>query len=428
MKFRINAEQFKRAVTPAADVALKNVLKDEEDVVFYYAHMLTIEASSTALNIRAYGGSASITVRVRQTEGYVCEESGVITVEAKELVDALKSISPTASLSVCEEDNQLKLSLESDRKVFAELPAIDITIKCPQLPKTFDQETTVDSACFVRGLKKVAYAMSVDEKMSSFMCLLFESWKNRMRFTAGSGSRFAILEIADCRQITSPDDVKIIFPKKNVGNAIRIFDNVSGSTMQVKTAEHNTRNGVLEQLVLENDSIVLALYGLENYTKYPDLDPILNHNYTYQIATRAEDWGQVGKAINATRSGHDSNIHNTRITADLLHGYFNIRTNTKAQLKKRVDFELGRVVADTSNDKAYQPWFCCNSTCIEEIGRKGYKDGIMTMSFEDQAKLADIPKDKPKQMRPVLITYPERTNRDGTREKYTVLFTVSTKW
>ncbi len=428
MKFRINAEQLNSAVAPAADVALKNVVKDKENRAFYYAYILTIEASSTTLHIRAYGGSASITVKVRETEGYVCEEVGAVTVEVKELVDALKTFSPTANLSVWGDGIKLMISREMDQWVFLELLTVDITIECPPLPKRFVQATTVDRACFVRGMKKVAYAMAVEEKMFTYMCTLFECWKNRMRFSAGSGGRFAIFDIADCQSITSSGDVRMIFPKKNIGNAIRIFDNVSGSTMQVKAAESDSRHGVREQLVLENDCIVLALYDLENYTKYPDLDKFLKHDHAYKISTRAEDWVQVGKAIHATRPGHDSNIHNTRITADLLHGYFKIRTNTKTRLKKRVDFELGRIVADTSKDKAHQPWICCKSDYIEEIARKGYKDGIMTINFDDQTLLAEIPEDKPKQMRPVLITYPGRVNRDGTTEKYAVFFTVSTKW
>ena len=80
MKFRINANQFNKAVTPAADIALKNVFKNEKNEAFFCAYMLTIEASSTALQIRAYSGLASITVTISKSDGYVCEEAGVITV------------------------------------------------------------------------------------------------------------------------------------------------------------------------------------------------------------------------------------------------------------------------------------------------------------------------------------------------------------
>ena len=52
----------------------------------------------------------------------------------------------------------------------------------------------------------------------------------------------------------------------------------------------------------------------------------------------------------------------------------------------------------------------------------------MIINFEDQAKLDNIPDDQPKQMMPVLLTYSERKNRDGTSDTLRVFFSVSTKW
>ncbi|MBW8017946.1 MAG: hypothetical protein FVQ82_17385 [Planctomycetes bacterium] len=428
MKFRINSKKFNSAVVAAADVALKNIRKYENNEAFCYAKMLTIEASSTTLNIRAFGGLASITVKVRDTEGYICEESGVITVEAKELVDAVKTFSPMSNLSVCVDDSQLKIILESGKRVLVELPTIDINIECPPLPRKFVHEATVDRAIFLRGMKKVVWAMAKEEKMFTYMCTLFECWTNRMGFSAGSGGRFVNFDINNCPSKIAGEHAKILFPRQSTSNMIRAFSTADSSTIQVRTAEWNSSLGVPEQIVLKSGNIVMSLYGTEAFTNYPDLDEFLNYDHAYKISTRSKDWIDVAKAIHATRPGHDSRIHNTRITADIMHGHFNIRTNTKKRLKRKVDFVLGGVVADTSKYKAYQPWFACNSDYIEDIARRGYKDGIMTIKFDDQAKLSEIPKDKPKQMKPVLITYPIKTNKDGAREKYSVFFAVSPKW
>lgn len=92
-----------------------------------------------------------------------------------------------------------------------------------------------------------------------------------------------------------------------------------------------------------------------------------------------------------------------------------------------MNFEPGTYVIDSSKKKGYKPWFCCNSYYLIEMVKKGYKNGTVIINFECQSKLDQIPDDKPKQMEPILIKYPERTNRDGTREKYFVLFVVSTK-
>lgn len=428
MKFRINAEQLKKAVTPAADVATKNSFKYGNTRAFDYGNMLTIEASSSALNVTAYGGWASINIKANESEGFVCKKAGTITVEAIELVKVLKPFSPTANLSVCGDDYQLKISLESDHKVFTVLPTRDIYIKCPSLPREFVQEATVDRTCFVRGMKKVAWAMSKNEKMSSYMCTSFECWMNRMSFSAGTGGRFAIFEVNKCQTNIVGEDVQILFPSHNIGNIIRIFNKTGSSTIKIRTAEQNSSLGIPEQFLLESGNIVMALYGSEDFSKYPDLKKELNHDHAFKISTRSKDWKDVAKAIHATRPGHDSHIHNTRITADILHGHFNFRTNTKKRMKGKIDFMLGGVIADISKDKAYQPWFVCKSDYIEEIARKGYKDATVIINFDDQTKLDEIPKGMPKQMKPVLITYPIKANKDGTTEKYFIFFTVSAKW
>ena len=92
-----------------------------------------------------------------------------------------------------------------------------------------------------------------------------------------------------------------------------------------------------------------------------------------------------------------------------------------------MDFILGHYVVDRTKEKDYQPWFRCMSDFIEEIAQKGYQDGNVLVSFEDQAVLDTIPKDKPKIIKPVLFSYPPRVNKDGTTEKLHVFMGVSTR-
>jgi hypothetical protein len=116
------------------------------------------------------------------------------------------------------------------------------------------------------------------------------------------------------------------------------------------------------------------------------------------------------------------------VLADLIRGFFKIKTNSKMQINKKISFEFGSYASDYMKDKSKKPWFICNTDHLTEMVRKGDKNGIVIINFDDQAKLDEIPKGKPKQMMPVLITYPIKTNKDETTEKYSVFFTVSTKW
>lgn len=75
MKFIINTEQFSAFLRPAADIALKNNVKE-----FKFAGTITLEAHPNALHIKGYGGTASIIVKVRRAKGYIPEEYGAATV------------------------------------------------------------------------------------------------------------------------------------------------------------------------------------------------------------------------------------------------------------------------------------------------------------------------------------------------------------
>ncbi len=428
MKLRVNAGELVRRIKPAADIALRHVKKNESNEPFHYAGMLTIEASPHTLCIRAYGGTASIIVSIDETDGYVPDGNGAVSVRASEVMDCLKSFQPTDNLIVSAQGEQMTLALESDPDTFIGLPASHDLIKCPPISSTSEQESVVGRACFVKGMQAVAYAMAVEDKMFAYKCVLFESWKNTMSFTAGSGGRFARLAIdGDTHQI-SENETMILFPKPNVPNVIRIFKDSSKPTVRIRTIEQDPRNNICEQIVLEDGNITLALYGMETLSKYPKLTTIFNYAYSYRIPTRIRDWKPVVEAIKASYRYNESNIHNTEVVADLLHGHFDVRTNSKMQISRKVGFEFGAYVADCSKDKNHKPWFRCNSTYILEMVQKGYKDGTVVLNFDDQALLDNIPADKPKQMRPVLITYPSKTNKDGTREKFSVFFTVSTKW
>ena len=103
MKFIINTKKFIKYVTPAVDIASKNTVKYHS-----CAGLIKISTYPYILQIDAYGGSASVTVKVGQSDGYEYSRMGNACVQAKELADALKSFPPTGDLEVCIKDGKLK--------------------------------------------------------------------------------------------------------------------------------------------------------------------------------------------------------------------------------------------------------------------------------------------------------------------------------
>jgi DNA polymerase III sliding clamp (beta) subunit (PCNA family) len=423
MKFSINAEQFRKAIEPAADIATKNILPE-----FSFANIVTIEAVEESLVITAYGGPASIKTKVYTTESYHPEQTGAVTVNAKEVLTSLRSFCPTDNLLVALDGGQMQITLTSDPQVYVRLVTFADRIRCPALPTQFNQSIMVDSDYFIKGMHQVAFAMSKEEKMHNYRSILLETWENKIRCSSGDGGRFAVIEFdgSNSSNLIASGPSKMIFSYTNIPNLIRIFKNDSHSTLKIQSAEADAKNGIVEQIVVESPHVTMFLYGLEYFKKYPDMKSIIDFNYPYQISTRLQDWKQALEVVKASIFCHREDIHNTTVTADLQQGHFNIQPNAEMQANRKIDFELGTYVVDTTKDKNHKPWFRCNSPRLMEMVKKGDKDDIIVIATEDQTKLDKIPEDKPKQMRPILIHYPKKINKEGVQQKFFIFFCVST--
>jgi hypothetical protein len=427
MNFEINTVTLLKGIKSASDIALKNVFKYDFKEVFKDAEMLTMVASSDNLTIKAYGGTASIFVTLNEEHGYIPSKIDTVTVNAAEMMTGLKSFTPAGKLLVSSNGEKLKVSLKSDQEIFMEIPTVSCIINCPIVPKDFQKKCIVDRHYFIKGVTSVAYAMAKEDKMITYQCILFQVDRSGMWLIAGSGGRFAGKNINIPNSKIANKETRIIIPKSNIGNLTRIFKDSDDPNMIIRTVESNASERVCEQIVLENDNITLALYGTENFGKYPDLIAAVNYDYPYSILTRMNDWKKVAEAITATRQSHISNIHNTDVIADLTRGYFEIQPRTKMKINRKVAFELGAYVVANVEDKNHKPWFRCNSNYLEEITKRGDKKGIAVINFEDQTLLDEIPNDQPKIMKPVLVRYPKKTNKDGSTEKDFIFFSVSVK-
>ena len=113
--------------------------------------------------------------------------------------------------------------------------------------------------------------------------------------------------------------------------------------------------------------------------------------------------------------------------ADIQSGHFDLQPNTLLQMNRKVHFETGSCLTDTAKED-YKPWFCCNAHYLCEIAKRNKKKKTAILKFDDQAKLDEIPDDPPKQMRPVMLMFPDDIDKNGVTEKSVVFFAVSTKW
>jgi len=423
MEFIINTKTFIEYVTPAADIALKNTVKHHSCV-----GLIKISTYPNILEIDAYGGSASITAKVRPSDGYKYGSIGDACIQPEELAGALKSFPPTEDLVVCRKDGKLKLSSVSDKNSYIKIPLVSNLMDRPQSPEKYDHKVTVDRKCFVKGLQHVKYASSTYEKMFSYMCIFFESTNNTIRFTAGSGYRFAAVEYIGNNKAISYGEARMIFPKTNIPNIIRILKKTSQSSLEIKTSLEDSTENIPPQHIIETDNITVRIYGLEPFTTYPDITTLTNYDYPYQILTKIQEWKYAAEAITASQYSCEENAHIVKIMTELQDGHFDLQSNTLMQMNRIVHFESEACLAGTAKEKNYKPWFCCDAYYLFEMVNKNKKKNNVTINFEDQAILDEIPADKPKRMKPILFKFPDDIDKNGVTEKSLVLIGISTKW
>jgi hypothetical protein len=168
----------------------------------------------------------------------------------------------------------------------------------------------------------------------------------------------------------------------------------------------------------------MCLFGSESFTKYPDLTNIIEYQYPNRIYSDLQGWNFAVGGVEMSRRGHDSNIHNTEVIFESENERFMVTPQTAHACTTPIHIvDIEDCVA-----KGDKIWFKCNSVYLTEVAERAGKSGKVQFNFESQQVLEDIPKDKPKQMKPVLVKFPEKSNdASSTTENFYMFFTVSTK-
>ena len=435
MIFEVNREEFTRAIKPAVEVASKNTLKD-----FKYDNLLTIKAEKDRVVFFAFGGLISLISPISGSNfniDYACEEEGTATIYADDLNTFMSSLPKSYDrVKIYLDSSQLKIESAS-KKVSKKksnsartMAVVSEVVRPPNLGSTFDQDIQIDREVFVKGMDSVIFAPAYEEKMYSYMCMLFEARgdlpEQVIRFSAGTGGRFAIKDIKGKHIIENNQKARIIFPKDSLSTLSHLLSSSSSETISIKYIVANQKDNVAEHIMIEFDEMVLCIFGLEHFTKYPDLAKIISHKYSNRIYSNLEDWKPVAKTIEGTRHRWNENIHNTEVVLNDADEVLEITPKVPHASPTFIDM----VDTDSCILKGEKIWFRCNSDYIDEMVTQGGGKGKIQFNFESQDILENITDEKELQklMKPILVKFPEDTDEaKNIVDNFYMFFSISTK-
>ncbi len=435
MIFEANREEFIRAIKPAVEVASKSALKG-----FKYENLLTIEADQDRFVLSAFNGLISFVAPISGNNfniDYDCKEEGTVTVYADDLMTFMLSLPKSYNkVKISLDSNQLKIESAAKQTTKKKsnsvrtMPILSETVRPPNPGKVFDQDVQINREIFVKGMDSVIFAPAYEEKFYSYMCMLFEARGDIddqiIRFSAGTGGRFAIKDIKGKHIVENNQKARIIFPKDSLSIISKLLSEASSPSISIKYVSAKQKDDIAEHIMIEFDNMVLCVFGLEHFTKYPDLAKIISHQYSNRVYSNLEDWKPIVKTIEGTRHRWNENIHNTEVVLEDSEEIFKITPKTSHASPTFID------MVDTDNCilKGDKIWFRCNSDYIREMVVQGGGSGRIQFNFESQSLIDEIKdeKQKQKQMKPVLIKFPENVDEaKDVVDNFYMFFSISTK-
>jgi len=302
MKFKVQVKGFLEGVLASFEVATRGVVKD-----FYGTDKINIDCKNDKIILSSFGGRVglynSLDNKNNSFLNFIFEAEGSATVSAKDLVGVLQSFHSNETLCIelrsSSGSKEVYFSMESDAEQYQTLPCYDRKIALPQKTDDFSKVVTIHKDLLLKGMKKVLYAIGFEKDRREFMIWYMTIWKNKVRFSSGSGARHAMYEVEGDSVVSSdPVETKIIIPKEYITILSKSLSLTNTDVIIIK--ESKRKDTLPFHTVLECDSQEFILSGIDPSLKTPDEEKMFSLDYPIKMTVRIGDISPAVMGMAAT--------------------------------------------------------------------------------------------------------------------------------
>jgi DNA polymerase III sliding clamp (beta) subunit (PCNA family) len=386
MSFKINVKGLLAGITPAVVVATTNVLKDSKT-----ANHLVLQSTPECLFAISNGGSVSIRNPIPFMStfctDYKFEVAGSAVVNATDLVAVLSSFKSDEVLLVSMVDGEAGVGSEvsfrpiSDPEQLQTLPVYSLKLESHSVSKKIENEITINRELLTRAMSRIMFAGGYEEMRPRYHFWVIRSWPGRIRFVAGSGSRFAIYE-ASGPSLSKLPESSLLIPVKPGNVVLKAFKDATSDTVTIKQSVADDK-----QYLFQCGDLQLMASGFHPTTAFIDENDLLERANTSRFTIDMKELAFAVKGIEATHNAEaddllkkSQKIHSSSFEFDFQKKVGSIRS---AFLMKSIrKFKLADI-----ESKVDINGIACATELISELVR--HADGSDSVQFE----LVD--KDKP---------------------------------
>jgi DNA polymerase III sliding clamp (beta) subunit (PCNA family) len=334
LSFKINVNALIEGVEPAAVVATnKGVIKD-----FAGANHVSLETSPDCLFVNANGGRLSlrhpIPYMTSVCTDYAYKEAGTATVKAADLLSVLDSFKENEILLVetvdsavivlddkaTEEEKsavaqlsgtELKLTPQSDPDQYQTLPILSVPISMPSASGNPNQTVVLPTKTLCAAIKQILFAGGFEETRAKYLYWKLHIDPTMNRFIAGSGPRFACLDLRGDNIASSTEPTDLLLPVEQSGTSEKVF---AASVSPMVTINHYGN-----RISFESGDLRLVCVGMDPNIHWVKENDILQKPKLFSFTVAIADLEMAAKGILATNSDFANKrygVHGTTLSFD----------------------------------------------------------------------------------------------------------------
>ena len=378
MKFEVKALAFLKSIIPVTDVATKAVFKDLASV-----GKISIKTIVDQVEAVAFGGRLGIKADVSNKTvndlSLKILEEGEVIVSAVDLSNVLSSFMPqdliTFELSKKGKQSEVSIYASNDNEEFQTLPCYDVQIDLPKASKKVNQQVKIDKKAFLKGLNKVFFAIGYEETKPQYLYWAMKVSKEKVRFSAGDGGRWAVLDMTgkDFIDYTDSKEIEFLFMKEHTQVFSKVLD---ASNVDDLTIKQYAKTSGSFSVFLEASPYEIILVGMDPSMVGVDESVFLDRDYKHRILVNIADLEYASRGIYATFNEQCRKLnkeHKVKVSFDF--------KKKKAVLKANYSMSSSRKVTLVDCDSADNDcWFIAVSPYLREI--TGHAQNSETIQME----------------------------------------------
>lgn len=423
MKFKAKVSGLIQGLSPVIAIAQKGVHKE-----YPQAYLVTIKATQKALEVFADGGHVSASNEINDLLyglDYVATSEGAITVNAVDLHQILLSFSENDVVVIELHEikapdgtvggREISISLESDVEQVQTIPVQDLVCEL-QTPVGVKKGTklnkiTLRRDLFINYANKIMFAHGDMDQMKNFLYWVLRSYDTgALRFAAGTGSIFAIIDLDGANLSDSKVSMDLYFPNKQTQAILGVLNEVKDDMVSIESQDR--------YVSISCGSVKMVLYTCDPTIVWPDENQYLGRASKFGFVTKVVNWRNAVKGIVATNNSEakqQTKVHNCLLNVDF--SKMVIQARSESSLKSIRKIAIDKFV---TNEDEKQVSIKCNSRFVNDIISKASDDEYIQFEIEDSKKPIVVRYYACDDFRdPLTLTKP---NDDGIRERYSIIF------